>query len=81
VAETPKGGSGRNAIEPSYAGGRVEPGGPERAGRKERNLAVFLGGTSALRWTVDGLGCPVAHVTCRMSAWVSLADHVCLSLI
>jgi hypothetical protein len=35
MAETPEGGSGRNDIALAGDGGRVEPGGPKRAGRKE----------------------------------------------
>ncbi len=35
MAETPTGGSGRNAIALSGDGGRLEPGGPERTGRQD----------------------------------------------
>jgi len=40
MAETPKGGSGRNAVDLSFDGGRVEPGGPERAGGQDSPMIV-----------------------------------------
>jgi hypothetical protein len=56
MAETPeKKARGETPSLFSLDGSRVEPGGPERAGRKGTNLAVFLGGTSALWGAVDGL--------------------------
>jgi len=53
MAETPKGGSGRNAIALSGDGGRVEPGGPERAGRQDTQHGRTAG-TNGAGSAVDG---------------------------